>query len=76
MILSMMVYGWDQAMDRFMDIAEFFGSMKRFVDGIKREYAKYIFENGDANQRKRALIYLRTKNKRIKKKQWKEIDPW
>ena len=60
----------------FIEMDKLFHAMNRFICGFKREHAKYLLEKGDEIQRKRARIYLRTKSKRIKKKQWKQIEPW
>jgi len=51
-------------------------AFKRFVEGVSREWAKILVSHAEGEARKRAVIFLRTKNRRIRRKQLKKIAPW
>jgi hypothetical protein len=51
-------------------------AFRAFVRTFKTTWAMHVVRNGAAHQRKRAMIFLQTRSKRIKRKQWIYISPF
>lgn len=47
--------------------------LRRFCRRFQRTYAEYVIKHGMPEEKSRARVFLRTKNRRIKRKQWKAI---